>query len=252
MRHRARKTRSNWRVVAVAVVGIALIGSAGVYEYNTYAAEQQQLRAAEQLATQKTHAATPEAEPSSVASPEVTPSVLPVVPEPASPTREATPPVADVQPVLPVTAFRWSAAGVAVDVIPMDWQAGQVVNPPLDANGFDPVAHWIKDSGASESLRPIVLAAHTCTSQDRRVCNEATFPFMRLSYDGWAVGQPASIVDATGKTIDYTLVDRKVVDKSKAFSYANDRCLLVAFTCNLQNPEGEITLVTFRRTQCGA
>jgi hypothetical protein len=233
-------------------VSIVVVGSAGVYEYNTYTTEQQQLRAAEKLAANKTQAATSDAEPSLVASPEVVPSALSVVPELASPTKEVALPEADVQPVLPVTAFRWSAAGVAVDVVPMDWQVGQVVNPPLDANGFDPVAHWIKDSGASEAIRPIVLAAHTCTSQDRRLCNEVTFPFMRLSHEGWAAGQPASIVDATGRTINYTLVDRKVVDKSKAFSYANDRCLLVAFTCNLQNPDGEITLVTFRRTQCGA
>ena len=134
----------------------------------------------------------------------------------------------------------------------MAWQPGQVVDPALDANGFDSVAHLLEGSGKSEALQPLVLAAHTCTSTDKRLCNDATFPFMRLSYDGWAVGQPATVVDATGKTIDYTLVDRQVVDKSKAFSFANDRCLLVAFTCNLQNPEGEITLVTFKRNHCGA
>lgn len=251
MRHRARKARPSWRVVVVAAVSIALVGGAGAYEYNKYSTGQQQLRAAEQLAAEKTLPATPSATPAPTVSPRVTPSASPSV-STSAPKEVTAPPVADVQPVLPVTQFRWSAANMAVEVVPMEWQMGEKVDPPLDTNGFDPVAHWIKDSGVSERLRPIVLAAHTCSSQDRRVCNEVTFPFMQLSYEGWAVGQPASIVDATGKTIDYTLVNRELVDKSRAFTYPNDRCLLVAFTCNLQNPDGEITLVTFRRTGCGA
>lgn len=251
MRHRANKPPRRWEMISLAAV-LVLTGTAGVYEYNRYAAEQRQIQAAEQLIAESSQRAELPEVSAPVAIPQPTPSASPATAEPAPPGGESAPPVVDTAPTLPITQFDWPAVGLSIDVVPMAWQPGQVVNPGLDANGFDPVAHLLEGSGESEALQPLVLAAHTCTSTDKRLCNDATFPFMRLSYDGWAVGQPASAIDATGRAINYTLVDRKVVDKSKAFSFANDRCLLVAFTCNLQNPEGEITLVTFRRTGCGA
>ena len=251
MRHRAGVRPQAWRIIA-GLAALALVCAAVIYSFNRNSAEQRQIQAAEQLATQQAEPPTP---PAVTPSPTVTPrgqsSTSPPAPESVPPTTagSALEPV-DVSPALPITKFTWPAVGLSVDVVPMDWRADQTINPPLDANGFDPVAHWLKGSGESAAARPVILAAHTCIVGNE-LCNDVTFPFNKLSHDGWAVGQPASLVDATGQTINYTLVDRKLVDKSKAFSFANDRCLLVAFTCNRKNPDAEITLVTFRRAGCG-
>jgi hypothetical protein len=82
------------------------------------------------------------------------------------------------------------------------------------------------------------------------LCTDATFPFNRLSYAGWAVGQPASLTGANGQVVACALESRKVVDKTKAFSFVNDPCLVVAFSCNYDNPDGQVVLVTFRCGQC--
>lgn len=247
MRHRARVRPQAWRIAA-GLAALALVCAAMIYSFNRHSAEQRQIQAAEQLATQQAESSVlPTVEPSPTATPTEAPSAL----EPAPPMAEPVSEPVDVAPVLPVTKFTWPAVGLSVDVVPMDWRADQTINPPLDANGFDPVAHWLKGSGESKAARPIILAAHTCIVGNE-LCNDVTFPFNKLSHDGWAVGQPASLVDATGQTINYTLVDRRIVDKAKAFEFANDRCLLAVFTCNLADPQGKITLVTYKRNGCGA
>lgn len=243
MRHRAKTRPQVWTVIA-GVIALVLVCAAVVYSFNRHSVEQRQIQAAEQLATQQAEPSTlPTVRPSPAATPTGVPSASRAAPKPASE------PV-DVSPVLPVTKFTWPAVGLSVDVVPMDWRADQAIDPPLDASGFDPVAHWLKGSGASIATRPIILAAHTCIVGNE-LCNDATFPFNKLSHDGWAVGQPASLVDATGQTINYTLADRRIVDKAKAFEFANDRCLLAVFTCNLADPHGKITLVTYKRNGCG-
>ncbi|KHL01220.1 hypothetical protein LK10_17525 [Sinomonas humi] len=131
----------------------------------------------------------------------------------------------------------------------MQWSASQTVDPPLDANGFDPVGHWLVGTGESASVRPVVLAGHTC-HQQVALCTDATFPFNRLSYPGWAVGQPASLTEANGSTVACALADRRIVDKSKAFSFSNDPCQVVLFSCNYDNPDAQIVLLTFRCGQC--
>ena len=131
----------------------------------------------------------------------------------------------------------------------MPWTASQTVDPPLDVNGFDPVGHWLVGTGESAAVRPVVLAGHTC-HQQVALCTDATFPFNRLSYSGWAVGQPASLTEANGGVVDCALADRRIVDKSKAFSFANDPCQVVLFSCNYDNPDAQIVLLTFRCGQC--
>lgn len=243
MRHRAKTRPQVWTVIA-GVIALVLVCAAVVYSFNRHSVEQRQIQAAEQLVTQQAEPSTlPTVTPSPAATPTGVPSVSRAAPKPASE------PV-DISPVLPVTKFTWPAVGLSVDVVPMDWRADQTINPPLDANGFDPVAHWLKGSGESKAARPIILAAHTCIVGNE-LCNDVTFPFNKLSHDGWAVGQPASLVDAIGQTINYTLADRRIVDKAKAFEFANDRCLLAVFTCNLADPHGKITLVTYKRNGCG-
>ncbi|WP_138443659.1 hypothetical protein [Sinomonas susongensis] len=150
---------------------------------------------------------------------------------------------------LPPRHFAWPAAGLGVDVVPMQWSATQTVDPPLDANGFDPVGHWLTGTGESASVRPVVLAGHTC-HQQVALCTDATFPFNRLSYAGWALGQPASLTEANGSIVNCALADRRIVDKSKAFSFANDPCEVVLFSCNYDNPDAQIVLLTFRCGQC--
>ncbi|MEA5456664.1 hypothetical protein SPF06_18225 [Sinomonas sp. JGH33] len=150
---------------------------------------------------------------------------------------------------MPPTKFSWPAAGLSVDVVPADWSAGQLVDPVLDANNFDPVAHWLKGTGQGGAVRPVVLAAHTCHA-GVRLCTDATFPFNRLSYPGWAIGQPASLADANGRVISCSLDSRKVVDKTQEFAFPNDPCLVVAFSCNYGNPDAQIVLLTFRCGQC--
>ena len=253
-RHRLRE-RSRSEAVKAAVVGVVvagLVAAAGIYGYNKYSAEEQQVQAARQLASQEVELspATPSGSPRETPIAESS-STTPATPKQESPRAVPAPTPVDVQPVLPVARFHWPAAQLSVEAVPMEWRADQTINPPLDANGFDPVAHWLKGSGEAGPAKSIILAAHTCTSPDRRVCNETTFPFIKLSFEGWAVGQPASLVDSAGQTINYTLVDRQVVDKAKAFEPANERCFLVVFSCNAVDPEGEITLVTFRRDGCG-
>ena len=264
-RHRAGK-RSSYTVVLI-IVGVVLACAAFVYGQNRHSATEKQVNAAEQLAAEQAETPVPVVTASPSVNPVTeTPSEAPVTevsaaeasaaPMQVPPRAEPVPvPAANTEPVLPITKFHWPAAGLSVEVVPAKWQKGQVVDPPLDANGFDPVAHFLDGSGQSrgggDAVRPAMLAAHTCTSQDKRVCNEVTFPFIKLSYEGWALEQPASVVDATGRTVDYTLVSRKVVDKAKDFSFANDGCRLVVFTCNLKDPEGKITLVEFRRNGCG-
>jgi hypothetical protein len=215
------------------VLALALALVAVVHQVDTDVREQQRAAAAEQLAANP---------PSPYAVP---PASTPAQP-PAAPTATlpAPPPLA-----LPPTAFAWPAAGLAVDVMPMDWTPGDTVDPPLDANNFDPVAHWLKGTGQSDALRPVVIAAHTCHLQVP-LCNSDTFPFNRLSYDGWAAGQPATLTDAHGQPIGCALEDRRIVDKSKAFSFPDDPCLVVVFSCSVENPDGEIVLLTFRCGQC--
>lgn len=251
MRHRTRTRPQVWRVVAV-LAALALVCTAAAYSFAQYSAEQRHIQVAEQLAARQTEsAAPPTMTPSPTATPAEEPSIAPTTPEPAPSTAKPAPEPVDVPPVLPITKFTWAAVGLSVDVVPMDWRADKAINPPLDANGFDPVAHWLKGSGESQATQPVILAAHTCIVGNE-LCNDVTFPFNKLSYDGWAVGQPASLVDATGRTIGYTLVERRIVDKAKAFEFANDRCLLAVFTCNLADPQGKITLVTYKRNGCGA
>jgi hypothetical protein len=150
---------------------------------------------------------------------------------------------------LPPTKFAWPAAGLSVDVMPLGWTPGETVDPPLDANGFDPVAHWLAGTGAAGAIRPVVLAAHSC-HQGVALCNDSTFPFNRLSYAGWTLGQSATVTDAKGLVVSCTLADRKLVDKSHAFSFANDPCDVVVFSCNFENPDSQVVLLTFRCGQC--
>ncbi|WP_139346580.1 hypothetical protein [Sinomonas mesophila] len=182
------------------------------------------------------------------AEPAVTEPAPPAEPEPAPSSAPAEPqPVSLPRLSLPPTGFSWPAAGLSVGVVPMPWTPGETVNPDLDANGFDPVAHWLVGTGETEEHQPVVLAAHTCYGADP-LCNPATFPFNRLSFPGWEKGQSASISDANGQTIPCSLEDRRIVDKSTQFSFPNDPHHVVVFSCNLERPHDEITLVTFR---CG-
>lgn len=248
MRQRAATRSQVWKVVAI-VIALVLVCVAVVYQLSKSSSEQRQAHVAEQLTVQPT--SQPSLSPIPTPSLVPTPSASLATPETASPVAHPPEVLADTQPVLPVARFKWPAAGMDVSVVPMDWRADQWIDPPLDANGLDPVGHWLKGTGELDAYRPIVVAAHTCYV-GYAGCNDQAFPFNRLSFPGWKVGQPASIIDATGRQIDYTLVRRQLVDKSKAFEFANDKCLLVAFTCNIENPDGEITLVTFRRTGCEA
>lgn len=177
-------------------------------------------------------------------------STMPAASSTMPPTPVGTPASAGFQPTaLPPQHFTWAAAGLSIDIAPMQWNATQVVDPPLDANGFDPLGHWLVGTGESAAVRPVVLAGHTC-HQEVALCTDATFPFNRLSYSGWAVGQPASLTEANGNIVSCALADRRIVDKSKAFSFANDPCQVVLFSCNYDNPDAQIVLVTFRCGQC--
>jgi hypothetical protein len=134
-------------------------------------------------------------------------------------------------------------------VAPLAWSQGETVDPPLDANGFDPVAHWLVGTGTAGAIRPVVLAAHSC-HEGVALCNDSTFPFNRLSYAGWALGQSATVTGADGLAVPCTLADRRLVDKSRAFSFANDPCTVVVFSCNFENPDSQVVLLTFRCGQC--
>lgn len=235
-----------WAWVRAAVLGcsIGLLGVAGVHQAQVDGVEGRRAEAARLLAEGPAGPvpslqATKPLEPQPPAEPGPAPSSI--IPE--------SEPLALPLPRLPLppTAFSWPAAGLDVSVVPMPWTPGQTVIPPLNANGFDPVAHWLTGTGQTEDLQPVVLAAHTCYGTDP-LCNPDTFPFNRLSFPGWEKGQAASISDAAGRVIPCILEDRRLVDKSKEFSFANDPATVVAFTCNIERPNDEITLVTFR---CG-
>lgn len=225
-----KSIRWGWLRLLPLVVVFVLVPTAIFHQLTLDAREQQRAVAAQQLAQSSPPVATPA-----------------ITPRQPSPTAVATPTLPDIP--LPPTHFEWPAAGLSVDVVPMAWTPGQTVDPPLDVNNFDPVAHWLIGTGQSSALRPIVLAAHAC-HQLVPLCNDSTFPFNRLSYDGWALGQPAGLTDASGGVVACALTDRRLVDKSKAFTFANDPCSVVVFSCNFENPDGQIVLLTFRCGQC--
>ena len=222
---------------------VALALLAVVYGVSDGVRGQQRIAAAQALAGAS-------AQPTARATP--TPAV-PSTAAPSSATSTSTQPTSAAPPAppiaLPPTAFSWPAAGLSVNVVPMAWTPGQTVDPPLDPNNFDPVAHWLQGSGQSAAIRPVVIAAHAC-HRLVPLCNDSTFPFNRLSYDGWAVGQPAALTDAHGNVVTCALEDRRVEDKSKEFAFSNDPCLVVVFSCNFENPDGQIVLLTFRCGQC--
>lgn len=225
------------------MLGLAVVLAAAAVVYQT-ASDADQHRRADAARALASASASPADSPS--APQDATASQPPA----ASPTSSSavTQPRAGV--VVPPASFSWPAAGFSVNVVPTDWDPAVPVNPSLDANGFDSVGHWLKGSGESLNIQPVVITAHTCYDTASPLCNPTTFPFNRLSTDNWAVGQPASITDAHGAVIPCTLAERKLVDKSKQFTFRNDPCLVVLFTCNLDRPEDLVTLVTFRCGQC--
>ncbi|WP_369046126.1 hypothetical protein [Sinomonas sp. P10A9] len=210
------------------------------YKFSYDADQQRRADAAHQLTVAS---ATPN--PAGTSSQPATPATTAA----ASPAPSSTAPPKRTSVALPPASFDWPAAGFAVNIVPMDWDPSVPVNPALDANGFDPVGHWLKGSGQSDAVLPVVLSGHTCHA-GVYLCNDQTFPFNRLSFDGWAIGQPATITDANGSVIPCTLQERSLVDKSKQFSFKNDPCLVVLFTCNFERPDDAVTLVTFRCGQC--
>jgi hypothetical protein len=189
------------------------------------------------------------------------PSVPPIPSVSTSPTASSTPPptLAPAAIVYPIQGFSWPDAGIKVATVTMDqatWQqqaATSGIDPALDANGFDRVGHWLDGTGPTlgRPTQSVVIAAHTCFSPDASLCNDATFPFRRLSYDGWAVGQHAAIVDASGHSFDLTLVRRQLVPKS-GFTLDDDPCEVQVFSCTAGDTHNTATLVTFKRTQCAA
>ncbi|GAB3268737.1 hypothetical protein GCM10027449_02290 [Sinomonas notoginsengisoli] len=233
-----------WRWLRATALGLAVIlaVAAMVYQSARDSEQRRRIDAANELAASASVAAVP--------APPTTASPAPSAKAPApSPSQAATQKPARTDVALPPASFSWPAAGLAVNIVPTDWDPAVPVNPPLDANGFDPVAHWLKGTGQSEDQLPVVLSAHTCHA-GVPLCTDSTFPFNRLSSDSWAVGQPASIRDARGTVLPCTLEERSLVDKSKQFSFPNDPCLVVLFTCNFERPDDAITLVTFRCGQC--
>ena len=248
--HLARAHGKVWGWFRVLTLGIAtaIAATAGAHQLEIDAHEQLRAGAAQQLATpasEPSRGATPAAPATSAAS-AASPTTAAASTAAASPAAAAShaPSIA-----LPLSKFSWPAAGLTVSVVPTAWSKDQPVDPPLDSNNFDPVAHWLTGTGESGEMRPIVLAAHSC-HQAVALCNDATFPFNRLSFAGWEIGQAATVTDALGKVVQCALASRQVVDKSKAFSFANDPCLVVAFSCNYENPDGQIVLLTFRCGQC--
>lgn len=248
MRRRNARVKK-WRWVRILALGLssALAVFAGLHLLGDDARQQLRAEAAQQLA-----ASVPE--PPLSSSGTATPTAVPGTATPPAPVRSAAPVPSQpalqlAQIALPPRTFSWPAAGLTAAIVPMDWSAATPVDPPLDAQGFDPVGHWLVGTGQSSSVRPVVLAGHTC-HQGVPLCTDATFPFNRLSYQGWAVGQPASLTDGKGQVVNCSLADRKVVDKSKAFSFENNPCDVVAFSCNYDDPDGQIVLVTFRCGQC--
>lgn len=253
-----------WARIPVLGLAAALAVFAGVHGLGDQERQQLRVQAAQQLAQSATAAdSAPAASPSpaqsaavssaasgapSSAFPSQTPSAA--SPAPTASSSGVKLAGATLQPsALPPRHFAWPAAGLSVNIVPIPWSATQVVDPPLDSDGFDPVGHWLVGTGESAAVRPVVLAGHTC-HQQVALCTDATFPFNRLSYAGWALGQPASLTEANGGVAACALADRKIVDKSKAFSFANDPCQVVLFSCNYDNPDAQIVLLTFRCGQC--
>ncbi|MEN2743735.1 hypothetical protein [Sinomonas halotolerans] len=248
-KHVAIGAVGGWLRAVVLACAVMLFGFAAVHQITSDASERRRIEAAAQLAAASASAA-PGQPGAPAPSGAATASAAPALPPSAAPaptTPDATATAAVPRLALPPRAFAWPAAGLSVGVVPMSWKPGTTVVPPLDANGFDPVAHWLKGTGQSKDRQPVVLAAHTCYGE-APLCSPETFPFNRLSYAGWAKGQAATITDAAGKAIPCVLQDRRLVDKSKAFSFANDPRLVVVFSCNTERPLDEITLVIFR---CG-
>lgn len=246
MKWAARKTLA----VACLVAGLGVGGASAV----PFIQQAQREAAAQELAQQ--HAApvatsTPKVSPSESipTPPPVTPtaSSLPTIVEPA---RAVAPPVAPVAISYPLRRFTWPAAGIDVDIVVMNaslWQsqASTGVNPELDSNGFDTVAHWLEGTGLpGNSYQGPILAAHSC-HVGNYLCNNDTFPFMKLSFAGWKNGQSASVVDSAGRVIPLTLTARQVVPKDQDLPIINDAQSLQVFTCNIDDPDGRITLVRF-------
>ena len=252
--------RWSWIRATVLACSLSLLGVAGAHQAQIDAAQGRRAEAARMLAAAQPGAesgtAQPGAEwgtaqpgaaqPGAPAPAEAPPSSAPAVSAPPASSPPEEPGRLPRFP-LPPTRFSWPAAGLAVAVSRMAWTPGETVNPPLDANGFDPVAHWLAGTGEGPDRQPVVLTGHTCYGEGP-LCNPGTFPFNRLSFPGWAVGQPASITDAAGQAVPCVLEDRRLVDKSTQFAFPNDPHLVVAFSCNLARPNEQITLVTFR---CG-
>ena len=246
------------RSAMVAVAGL-LVGASALVATNGSVDEQARAAAAKQLALQSpTALSTPT--PTVALTPSISPTPR-LTPTPST-TPTTPPPLATV--VYPIKGFDWPAAGVKVSVVTMPratWQSQpEGVDPQLDANGFDSVGHWLEgtgpdgpglESGGQVKTQSIILAAHTCYATNDPLCNDTTFPFSRLSYGGWAVGQQASLTDSGGHVFDMTLVRRELVDKS-GFGIDNNPCEVQVFSCNKQDPHNRATLVTFRRTQCKA
>lgn len=254
----AVRTQPRSRIRSVVAVFLLILGmTVLVMTVNESVSRQQRLAAAEQLASQQ---------------PPVQPSVLPAVTPTPSPSVSSSSPAAATPlavsapaPAItyPITGFVWQAAGINVKVVPMaekEWvaQATTGVDPPLDQHGFDPVGHWL--AGTGEGLNgptPVtIIAAHTCYMDDPSLCNNGTFPFRQLSYASWAAGQSASLYDANGQLVSLVLDNYQVVDKSQPLPIVQDGpgvhagCYVQVFSCNLSDPHGKITLVTFKRSQC--
>ena len=238
----ARAARWGWVRALILACAVGLLAVAGVHYANIAEVEGQRAEAARVLAE-----SSPRAAPS--AGTAATEAPPPDGANPASSAPHAPPAVALPRFPLPPTGFAWPAAGLSVGVVPMAWTVGERVDPPLDANGFDPVAHWLAGTGESPDLQPVVLAGHACRSADP-LCTPETFPFNLVSFPGWEKGQAASISDANGRGIPCILEERRTADKASQFSFPNDPCLVVVISCNYQRPDDEIILVTFRCGHC--
>lgn len=245
-----RTARRRWLRMRYVVLALAVAFAVAGAGFQVADAAHQQNRAleADRLAAQRADSgeAPSPAPTSSAPTRSAQSSSAPVAPVPSP---HVPSPTAGNKLVLPPTKFAWPAAGISVNVLPLAWSQGETVDPPLDANGFDPVAHWLAGTGTVAGIKPVVLAAHSC-HEGVPLCNDSTFPFNRLSYPGWTQGQTAIVTGANGLSVPCTLADRRLVDKSRAFSFANDPCTVVVFSCNFENPDSQVVLLTFRCGQC--
>src|SRR5579859_5087117 len=139
MRWRAAWQRKGRRWFRMLTLGLAtaLAASAAAHQLGLDAHEQLRAEVAQQLAAS---APEPSVTPSPAPTHTATPSPAAAKPTVANP----APPAATPSIAMPPTKFAWPAAGLSVDVVPADWNANQPVDPVLDANNFDPVAHWLK------------------------------------------------------------------------------------------------------------